>query len=62
MSETWIAFLAGAAWLAVFTAGLFAFANWVQRRERRQRDEQTSARYDQANVTGNTRPLRNEES
>ncbi len=62
MSETWIAFLAGAAWLAAFTAGLFAFANWVQRRDRRRQDEQTSARYYQTNVTGNTRPLRNEES
>ncbi|MFO7582450.1 hypothetical protein [Guyparkeria sp.] len=42
MNETWLAFLAGAAWLAVFTAGLFAFADWVQRRDRR-RANATSA-------------------
>ncbi|MDG4868528.1 hypothetical protein P8631_11000 [Guyparkeria sp. 1SP6A2] len=48
--ETWIAFIAGAAWLAVFTAGLFAFANWVQRGDRRRRDEQNRARYGQINV------------
>ena len=46
MHENWIAFFAGAAWLAVFTAGLFAFANWVQRRDRRRRDEQDRAHYD----------------
>lgn len=28
MSGNLFAFLAGAAWLAVFTAGLFAFSNW----------------------------------
>ncbi|MDG4868666.1 hypothetical protein P8631_11705 [Guyparkeria sp. 1SP6A2] len=62
MNETWIAFIAGAAWLAVFTAGLFAFANWVQRRDHRRRDDQDRARYDQINVTGKSRPLRNEET
>ncbi|MDG4866446.1 hypothetical protein P8631_00260 [Guyparkeria sp. 1SP6A2] len=50
MSETWLAFLAVTAWLAVFTAGLFAFANGVQRRDRRRRDEQDRARYGQINV------------
>ncbi|MCL7744281.1 hypothetical protein LV476_04855 [Guyparkeria hydrothermalis] len=57
MSENWIAFLAGAAWLAVFTAGLFAFANWVQRRDRRQRNERNRARYDQG-ITTSDRPER----
>ena len=46
MNETWIAFLAGAAWLAVFTAGLFAFANWVHRRDRRRHEIETFARHD----------------
>ena len=44
MSETWLAFIAGATWLAVFTFGLFAFADWVQRRDRRRRDEETRER------------------
>lgn len=34
MNVTWLALFAGAGWLIAFTAGLFAFANHVQRRER----------------------------
>ena len=47
MHENWIAFFAGAAWLALFTAGLFAFANWVQRRDRRRHDVDTLTGYHQ---------------
>ena len=56
MNETWLAFLAGTAWLAIFTAGLFAFANWVQRRDRRRRDEPNRSHYDQLNVSGESPP------
>ena len=62
MHENWIAFFAGAAWLALFTAGLFALANWVQRRDRQRRDEQDRARYDQIKVMGKSRPLQTEET
>ena len=43
MSNNWLAFLAGSVWLAAFTFGLFAFANWVQRRDRRRHDSQRLA-------------------
>lgn len=35
MNDTWIAFIAGAGWLAAFTIGLFALADWVQGRDRK---------------------------
>ena len=50
MNEIWLAFLAGAAWLAIFTAGLFVFAGWVQRRDRR-RKAATSASGDTVQPT-----------
>ena len=58
MSETWIAFIAGAAWLTVFTPGLFAFADWVQRRDDRRHDAETSAGYDRGETQAPDRPKR----
>jgi len=57
MNETWLAFLAGAAWLAVFTAGLFAFADWVQRRDRR-REAASAASGDNEHTTAALRAER----
>jgi len=62
MEDKLLAFLAGSAWLALFTAGLFAFANWVQRRDQRRRDGQNRRRYDRVNVSGASAPRHGEES
>ena len=58
MNQSWVAFLAGAAWLALFTAVLFAFANWVQRRDRRRHDVDTLTGYDQGKTKMADQPER----
>jgi len=62
MHDNWIAFFAGVAWLAVFTAGLFAFANWVQRRDRRRRDVDSLAGYDPEKMKTADQPERKGEA
>ena len=61
MHDNWIAFFAGVTWLAVFTAGLFALADWVQRRDRR-RKAATSADMDLVRTTTPDRPECREDS
>ena len=58
MSETLIAFVAGTAWLAVFTVGLFAFADWVQRRDKRRHEAETSTDRDRGETKVPDQPER----